>query len=66
MNFFKGYDAYKLRSPDDNRKTYDCDCCGQATSHRHIQQCWTPSGVEAWACPECRGIELEDDFDGPE
>ena len=43
--------------------SFDCDCCGRPTPRHHVQQCWTPSGLEAWACPECRGEEPED-YDG--
>jgi hypothetical protein len=53
------YDSWKLMSPDD-RRTYDCDCCGRSTLRHHVQQCWTPSGLETWACPECRGEQSED------
>jgi hypothetical protein len=55
------YDSWKLRSPDDDRRTFDCDCCGRSTLRRHVQQCWTDSGLETWACPACRGEQPEDD-----
>jgi hypothetical protein len=58
--WLKGYDAWKLASPDDEPgRTYDCDCCGRMTPSRYIEQCWTTTGLETWACPACRGEEEE-------
>lgn len=35
----------------------DCDCCGK---NRPLSRCWA-SGIETFACDECRGFEEEDD-----
>ena len=36
----------------------DCDCCGK---FRTLIQCWTTTGLETWACAECRyETDLED------
>lgn len=62
MTGLKGYDAWKLASPDDEPgKTYSCDCCGKSVLN--VEQCWAPGGLETWACVECRGDagEHEDD-----
>jgi hypothetical protein len=53
------YDAWKLASPDDERRDYDCDVCGKPS--RDVEQCWTTTGLETWACPACRGDEEEEE-----
>jgi hypothetical protein len=55
----KGYDAWKTASPDDERRTYDCDVCGASTPRRFIRLCWTTTDIETFACPTCRGDEEE-------
>lgn len=53
------YDDWKLMSPDEEHRTYDCDCYGKATPSRYIRLCWA-FGTETFACPACRGINPED------
>jgi len=35
-----------------------CDCCGRL---RRLSQCWTTTGLETWACAECRHMDEEED-----
>jgi len=61
------YDTWKTASPDDERRTYDCDCCGAATPARLIRQCTSTTGIETFACPACRGeepYEYDEEFNG--
>jgi hypothetical protein len=41
------------------KSTYDCDVCGKPS--RDVEQCWTTTGLETWACPACRGEEPEEE-----
>jgi hypothetical protein len=54
--WLKGYDAWKTASPDDEPgRTCGCDVCGASTTGHLIQQCWSVTGIETFACPACRG-----------
>jgi hypothetical protein len=57
------YDRWKSTDPDlhAGEPFGACDCCGK---HRPLSRCWTGvgvSGIETWACDECRGGDGEDD-----
>lgn len=58
MTRYRTYDDWKLASPDDEQDDQrgECDCCGK---RRLLSRCW-PSGIETYACDECRG-ESDDD-----
>ncbi len=53
------YDSWKTTEPDQpcDGPFGQCDCCNE---QRPLSQCWA-SGVETWACDECRGDEGDDD-----
>jgi hypothetical protein len=42
----------RLAAADPRRQ---CDCCGQL---KLVERCWTSTGIETFACSDCRG-----DFD---
>ena len=50
----KGYDHWKLMSPDEEQDTRqlvgDCDCC--EVSNVPLRQVWT-CGLETWGCEDC-------------
>lgn len=53
---YRTYDDWKLASPDDER---ECDCCSK---RRKLTRCWV-SGIETYACAECRGEGVEEDYE---
>jgi hypothetical protein len=57
----RGYDAWKLMSPDDERDAREeglrgeCDCCGK---RRPLSRVWY-HGIETWACGQCQDPDAE-------
>jgi hypothetical protein len=51
------YDEWKTTNPADYEPEEikgECDCCAR---QRVLTRCWTTTGLETFACDECRGVE---------